>query len=277
MPNSSNSHFIAEDLKDQSIHLMPDSKIDCLYVIWNKHAQAEIEIDGKIYPLEENCILFISEFHMEVKAHFHHARVIHFDKTFLGIDTSLNQAGDYLLVFYGYHFLNSVPKIKLSKDQTTEFEQLWALIVKELPLGSNSFSKPLVQNSFQRLMLLSQKIHVSSEFDLHVDYMDLRVIREFQYLVETNFKQLTKVSEYAQVMRVAPKRISELFSKHYHRKPSDLITHRRNVYAKKQLMHTRELIKNIAYELNFSDSQSFSHFFKKHNEETPEQFRTQHS
>ncbi|WP_394801065.1 helix-turn-helix domain-containing protein [Niabella ginsengisoli] len=52
-----------------------------------------------------------------------------------------------------------------------------------------------------------------------------------------------------------------------------MIADRRNLFAKRQLMHTDELIKNIAYDLNFSDPQAFSHFFKRQNGITPDEFR----
>ncbi|MFT5821117.1 MAG: AraC family transcriptional activator of pobA [Crocinitomix sp.] len=265
--------FLAKEIKSEFIKLMPDQQEDYLYIIWNKDSLVEINVDGNIFTVKKNCIIFISEFHMEVSADFKKARIIQFDKSFLGIDNSLNQAGDYLLVFYGYHFLDNVPKIELTEKEGHEFDQIWENILLELPQIEDSVSQRLIRNSFQRLMLLSQRFHAVTEFDLPIDYMNLRLIREFQYLVETNFKSLTKVSDYAQILKVPAKKISELFNLHYRKKPSDLIAHRRNLFAKKQLLHTKELIKNIAYDLNFSDSQTFSHFFKRINGVTPDEFR----
>lgn len=265
--------FLAKEIKAESVNLMPDQQEDYLYIIWNKDEMVEVDVDGNNYTVNRNCIIFISEFHMKISANFKNARIIQFDKSFLGIDNSLNQAGDYLLVFYGYHFLDNVPKIQLSENEGQEFDRIWENILVELPQIEESVSQQLIRNSFQRLMLLSQKIHASTEFDLPIDYMNLRLIREFQYLVETNFKTLTKVSDYAQILKVPAKKISELFNMHYRKRPSELIAHRRNLFAKKQLLHTKELVKNIAYDLNFSDSQTFSHFFKRINGVTPDEFR----
>lgn len=139
---------------------------------------------------------------------------------------------------------------------------------------NNPISEALTRNSFQRFLLLSQKNHAVTEFDIPIDFKDLRLIREFQYLVNTNFKDLMKVSDYASILKISPKKIAEVFGCCYNKKASELIADRRNLYAKRQLMHTDELIKNIAYELNFSDSQAFSHFFKKQNKMTPDEFRT---
>ena len=114
---------------------------------------------------------------------------------------------------------------------------------------------------------------METKFDVAIDIKDLRVVRQFQHLVNTNFKELTKVSEYAEILKISPKKISELFGCCYDRKASELIADRRNLYAKRQLIYSDELIKNIAYDLNFSDSQTFSHFFKKQNGLSPDEFR----
>lgn len=268
------------DLKENEsfqINLMPDQTLDKLFIIWNKGSLSSVTIDGIDFHLNKNCIVFVSEFHMEILAQFEKVRVIEFHKAFLGIDTSLNQAGDYLLVFYGYHFLKGVPKIELDDVEALEFDRIWDSMVVEFPTIDQPISSQLIRNSFQRMMLLAQKSHAKKEFDLPVDFMQLKVIREFQYLVEMHFKELTNVSDYAQILKVPAKKIAELFRKHYHRKPTELIAHRRNLYAQKQLAYSSELVKNIAYELNFSDSQSFSHFFKKMNSQTPESYRRKHN
>lgn len=261
----------------EQVELMPDQTFDKLFILWNKGGTTKVDIDQVSFELNCDCMLFISEFHMEIKAQFEQVRIIQFSKNFIGIDTSLNQAGDYLLVFYGYHFLDAIPKIQLNSEQSIEFDRIWEDLVTEYHNITQPISSQLIRNSFQRMMLLAQKTHAITEFDLPIDFMHLRIIREFQYLVETNFKELIKVSDYAQILKLPPKRIAELFNKYYHRKPSDLIAHRRNLHAQKQLVYTNELIKNIAYDLSFSDSQAFSHFFKKMNQLSPESYRQKHS
>ncbi len=232
--NGSGSGKVLFELFEKSneqINLMPDQASDYLFILWNKGGVTTIEIDQSRFELNCNCMLFISEFHMEIQANFERVRIIRFSKAFLGIDTTLNQAGDYLLVFYGYHFLSGVPKIQLDSKQSLQFDQIWNDINAEYPNITHPVSAQLIRNSFQRMMLLAQKSHAIAEFDLPIDFMHLRTIREFQYLVETHFKELTKVSDYAQILMIPAKQIAELFRKHYKRKPTDLISHRRNLYA----------------------------------------------
>lgn len=187
---------------------------------------------------------------------------------------SLVNTGEYLMIFYGMHSVSHLPKITLKEEEVTILENIWQDIQSEIRNIKNPVSEALVRNSFQRFLLLSERNHAVNGFDISLDFKDLRLIREFQYLVNTNFRDLTKVADYAGILKVSPKKISEVFGCCYSKKASELIADRRNLYAKRQLMHTDELIKNIAYDLNFSDSQTFSHFFKKQNGITPEAFRS---
>ncbi len=268
--------FIMEGKRDLKLSLMPNEMPENLFILWNIGSSTVISIDGHSFEINKYCMVFLSELHLSVSANFEEVRVIEFSKAFLGIDSSLNQVGDFLQVFYGYHFLDKISKIELRNDQVVEFEQLWQTMKEESERNDDLISKALLRNSFQRLMLLSQKAHMRTEFDLPIDYMNLRVIREFQYLVEMKFMQLTQVSDYADILKVPAKRLSELFKKYYNRRPLDLINHRRNLHARKQLMHTHQLVKNIAYELNFADSQAFIHFFKKMNGVAPDGYRKKH-
>lgn len=254
---------------------MPEDAVDVLTILWNVGELTNIQVDGRPVPIGNNCILFVSEFYMELGAATGTFRVIEFHKTFLNPIDSLANTGEYLMIFYGLHAVNHLPKITLGDNEITLFNDIWQNLLLEERNISNPISEALVRNSFQRFLLLSQKNHASTEFDIPIDFKDLRLIREFQYLVNTNFKELTKVSDYAGILKVSPKKISEVFGGCYSRKASELIADRRNLYAKRQLMHTDELVKNIAYDLNFSDSQTFSHFFKKQNGITPEEFRSQ--
>lgn len=254
--------------------LMPDDSEQELQIMWSIEDEANVKLDGYEISLGKNCILFVSEFYMKLEAVSGTFHVIKFNKTFINPIDSMANIGEYLMIFYGLHSVNHLPKIALRKEEAIVFKQIWQNLLSEVNNINNPISEALVRNSFQRFLLLSQKNHAETEFDIPIDFKDLRLIREFQYLVNANFKELTKVSDYASILKVSPKKISQVFGCCYSKKASELIADRRNLYAKRQLMHTDELVKNIAYDLNFSDSQTFSHFFKKQNKMSPEEFRS---
>ena len=254
---------------------MPGDSDEELTIMWNIGKSTNIKLDGQEIAIGKNCILFISEFYMKLEANLGTFRIIKFNKTFINPIDSLTNTGEYLMIFYGLHSVNNLPKITLNPKEAILFEHTWVDIISEAENINSPISEALVRNSFQRFLLISQKKHAERAFNIAIDFKDLRLIREFQYLVNTHFKDFTKVSDYADLLKVSPKKIAQVFGCCYSKKASELIANRRNLFAKRQLLHTDELIKNIAYDLNFSDSQAFSHFFKKQNKMTPEAFRAQ--
>lgn len=200
-----------------------------------------------------------------------------FHKTFLSPVNTLNNIGDFLMLFYGIQSLSHIPKILIRMEDVATFDSIWKDMQKEYLNMQNPISQALVRNQLQRILLLGQKMHMQSNSDIPIAFQDLKIIREYQYLVNHHFKQFTKVADYAKMLKILPKKISVLFGSYYNKKASELIADRRNVFAKRQLIHSNEPIKNIAYDLNFSDSQTFSHFFKRKNGISPNQFRKEYS
>ena len=262
-----------KEIQNKKVILFPGKEDNELTIVWNTGASQSITVDKKKLEINTDCILFISQFYIKIELNLASARIITFNKEFLSPTSSINTIGEFLALFYGAHSINNIPKIALRKNEVKTFEKTWNNMVTERANINNPITEALLRNSFSRMLLLSQKNHMETEFDIPIDFKELKRIREFQYLVNNNFKELTKVSDYALIMKVSAKNISELFKCCYNKKASELIADRRNLYARRQLKFTDELVKNIAYDLNFSDSQTFSHFFKKQNGITPEAYR----
>lgn len=269
-------HFVVSD-KETELSLMPSDDNSVLNILWNIGEPTTLTVDMLELDINRNCIVFISEFFMEISSNKGDFRLIQFEKTELSPYVDVSDMAEYLMMFYGIHSLNSLPKITLSQDQLPDFEQVWQQLSGYGSASNQPISDALRRNSLQRLLLLSQQVHVDAEFDIPIDFNEMKTIREFHYLVNNNFRELTRVSQYAEILKISPKKLAALFGRCYNRKASEVIADRRNLYAQRKLKHTRELVKNIAYDLNFSDTQTFSHFFKKHNGSSPEEYRSKNS
>jgi len=91
----------------------------------------------------------------------------------------------------------------------------------------------------------------------------LDLIREYNYLVEKHFKEKHNVAEYAELLHRSPKTLSNHFRKFAKKSPLDYIKSRRMLEARRLLLQGDMSIKEVAYELQFEDIQSFSRFFKR--------------
>ena len=99
------------------------------------------------------------------------------------------------------------------------------------------------------------------------------LIRKFNLLVETHFKEEHSVSFYAQQLFKSPKTLSNLFAIYNNKTPSQVIQERILIEAKRLLTYTQKSVKQITFELGFEDVSYFSNFFKKHTTLSPVDFR----
>jgi AraC-like DNA-binding protein len=100
-------------------------------------------------------------------------------------------------------------------------------------------------------------------------------VREYNYLVESNFKTKHQVADYAE-MNKSPKHYL-IYSKNNEKSPLQIIQDRTILEARRLLRYSDKSIKEIAYEIGYEDIQSFSRFFKKIEGVSPSDFKRQYS
>lgn len=98
-------------------------------------------------------------------------------------------------------------------------------------------------------------------------------IRKLQILIEEHFTKLKLPSEYAKLMNMTPKHLNALCKGALNKTFTDLIQERLLLEAKRYLVYTDKSIKQISKILGFNDLSYFMRFFKKHMNQTPDQFR----
>lgn len=98
---------------------------------------------------------------------------------------------------------------------------------------------------------------------------------QFLKMVSQHFKESTSVNFYAEQLHLTSRHLSSVLKdtlgKTAHQIISDFVSNE----AKALLSSTQKTLSEIAYDLNFSDQYAFSHFFKKHFNLSPNQYRRQ--
>jgi AraC-like DNA-binding protein len=102
------------------------------------------------------------------------------------------------------------------------------------------------------------------------------VVRDFNFLVENNFKTRHVLSEYATLMNKSSKTISNIFSKIGSKTPLQYIQDRKMLEARRLLQYSRKQIQEIAYEIGYNNIQTFSRFFKNNEGISPSKFKEIH-
>lgn len=98
-------------------------------------------------------------------------------------------------------------------------------------------------------------------------------LMEFKSLVNSNYKDMHKVSEYAELLAVTPKYLNEVIKNAIGTTAKDYIIDRILLEAKRLLLHTDESVKLIALTLGFSEPLHFNTFFKNKMKMTPLEYR----
>jgi AraC family transcriptional activator of pobA len=95
----------------------------------------------------------------------------------------------------------------------------------------------------------------------------------FKLLVEKHFIESRTVNDYAAMLHITPKHLSEVVSETLGRPPLQVIHDMLLLEAKVQLRATDKSVSEIAYSLKFDDPSHFTHFVKKRTGLSPQELR----
>lgn len=124
-------------------------------------------------------------------------------------------------------------------------------------------------------LLLSERERRKQDFTEVKKGADLDYVMLFKDLLETNYRKLKQVSNYAKRINVTEKRLNQATSKILDKSPKQVIDERVMLEAKRLLAHTNESVKEIGFDLGFDEPTNFIKYFRKHSHSTPAKFREQ--
>ena len=91
--------------------------------------------------------------------------------------------------------------------------------------------------------------------------------------IENNFRRQRKADFYANELSLSAKRLNELTRESFGKTISQMINERLILEAKREIGYIRKPIKEISYELGFTEPSYFTRFFGKQTGYAPEDFR----
>jgi len=103
---------------------------------------------------------------------------------------------------------------------------------------------------------------------------DKLLLKKYQAKIDECFRERHEVSEYASMLHISAGHLSEVV-KAQSGKPAIAHIHDRLVMeARRLLFHTQQSLKEIAFDLGFSEASYFNRFFKRETGLTPAEYRT---
>ncbi len=240
-----------------------------LTIAWNQGQTRPMKVGENHVELASNSLLMIDA---GVPFHVNQADQMifwQFNREFYCIvdhDVEVSCAG---ALFYS---LRDFLILCLSETDQQRFNLLFEVFREEFSEEDDNLKTEMLRTILKRLIVKMTRLH-KHQFDLSGETSELNVIRQFNVLVEKNFKQLHQVQDYADLMHKSPKTISNIFSKFHDRSPREIILDRIALEAKRMLLYTDRTTKEIAHELGFTEIPHFSRFFKQKTQMSPSGFR----
>ncbi len=266
---SLNEYFHIATIKKEDAVWLNQYKGDYLRIFWNDQRDTTLIIDGVEYPLLLNQILFLTDMHDIVISKMDEINLIRFNREFYSSEFFDKEIGCNGVLFFANE---KIPVIDLDELQLPKFKLLWMVFLSEFESQDNLHGQMLLM-LLKRFLILSTRIYKKQNKSLRLHVNKLDTIREFNLLVEMHYKKMHTVFEYANLMNKPAKSLTNLFTLHSEKTPLKVIQDRIHIEAKRQLLFTQKIVKEIAFELGFEDVTSFSRFFKNKEGQSPKEFR----
>jgi len=142
--------------------------------------------------------------------------------------------------------------------------------------GDQDYShEEMIRTYLKQLLIKSTRLWKQQHLGVALEEPnnDLEFFRRFTQLVEAHYKEKHSVADYADILLVARKTITNKFKRLNLPQPNEVIKNRIILEAKRLLVHTALTAKEISYELGYDDPAYFSRLFLIKTGESPSGFK----
>ncbi|MFT5184568.1 MAG: AraC family transcriptional activator of pobA [Flavobacteriales bacterium] len=245
---------------------------DTLRLLWFVSDNNNVRIDGEPYTFNTNDIVCLTQFHTLDYEMVHKVNLLRFNQPFYCILDHDSEVGCKGILYYG---ASAIPIFRPDQLEIEVLDTAWKMAGLEFEMH-DSMQLEMMQMMLKRILILCTRMY-KRQTDLNsLDVPQNDLVRQFNYLVETHFREKHTVAEYAELLFKAPKTISNTFKKMGEKAPLQFIQDRLMLEARRKLWYTDEDVSEISHEMGFNDVQTFSRFFKNQQDMSPSHYRNMH-
>lgn len=176
---------------------------------------------------------------------------------------------EFLLdVFRMFNIQGEFSCLQVSKESAAALEAVFALLMAEY----EKEEMPLVMIKALLKVFLLKLIELKEDHFTKQDINEKRIY-EFMLLLEMNYVKERTADFYSGKLSLSDKRLNQILKEKLNKTAVQLIHDRVVLEAKRQIIHSENTIKEIAFNLGFKDRSYFSRFFKQHSGQTPQEFQ----
>ena len=194
--------------------------------------------------------------------------LVNFNESFF---TSICHNPNFVRDFPLFNHIGGTSVNTLDMSCCSEVEETFAQMLEEFGKGGDFMMDMLRGMLIIILVRLSRA--APDGFREGASKHNLVLMRQFEKLIEANFREKRLPREYAEMMFVTPNHLNALTNNVIGKSAGELIRERILLEAKRLLANSDLMIGQIAEILHFEDNAYFTRFFKKYLGTTPEGFR----
>jgi AraC-like DNA-binding protein len=99
------------------------------------------------------------------------------------------------------------------------------------------------------------------------------ILQNLKDAIEQHYNTKHSPNDYAELLNITPKALAKVVKGYFNKTLTEMISERIIIEAKRELYLTSKSVKEIAYQLGFTDEHYFSRFFKNNADVSPQLYR----
>ena len=244
------------------------SSLDGLTIIWARNNDTTLLVDRQKINLKANQMGFLSSYqNIDIQSSGEFG-VISFNKEFYCVIDHDSEVSCKGILFY---HSTRYPIIDIPATELDRYNLLWEMFDIEI-ISNDDLVLDMLRSLLKRYLIMSTRLAKKQGLK-NLTLNNINLFREFNFLVETHFKKLHKVQDYALLLHKSPKTIANVFTNIGKSTPLKIIHNRIIIEAQKLVLQGDLNINEISYALGFEDIQTFSRFFKKMKNVSPSKYK----
>lgn len=240
-------------------------------MLWNKNDEAvKMVVDNVPFLLEPNQIVTVTYLqHIEFDMGCPPLHGILFNREFYCILDHDEEVSCNGILFFG---TQDLAIITLDEKEQNKFEMLLMVFIDEFETP-DKIQGEMLQMMLKRFIIKCVRIAKDQLISKDLSNKQVDIIRQFNVLVDTHFKDKRHVKDYANLLNKSPKTLSNIFGIYNQKSPQHIIQERLALEAKRLLHYTDKTVSEVGFDLGYEDPAYFSRFFKKHTGFSPSKFK----
>lgn len=232
----------------------------------------EMSVDFNYFEITQPNLFFLTNQHVKIIKAQEKAKLLYYNRDFYCIQIHDKEvACDGLL----FHNIFEIPFVELDGEENIIIQQLFQNIEHELE-SRDSSAEEMIRTYVKQIIIRATRKWKKQNLDngsIKVPSNEVDIFRDFSRLLEIHFREKHNVSEYAELLHIAPKTLTHKFKSLQLESPNQLIINRIILEAKRLLIYTDKTVKEIAYDLGYEDPAYFNRLFTNKTGNTPAHFK----